>query len=72
MTKVLIAEDIAEKIRCGEGPIELVNATGQTIGVVWRPPIKSEIERAKIRASENGERISRAQLVAKVKDEVSE
>ena len=72
MTKVSIADDIAEKIRGSEGPIELVDATGQTVGVVLRPPSISEIERAKSRASQSGERLSWAQLVAKVKDGVGE
>jgi len=72
MTKVSIAEEVAEKIRGSEGPIELVDATGQTVGVVRRPPSTAEIERAKSRASQNGDRLSWAQLVAKVKDGVGE
>ena len=31
MTKIAIAEEIAERIRSSEGPIELVDAQGQTI-----------------------------------------
>lgn len=34
MTKVAIAEEVAERIRNSEGPIELVDAQGQTIGAV--------------------------------------
>lgn len=34
MTKVIVAEDIATKIRTGDVPIELVDTSGQTIGVV--------------------------------------
>ena len=50
MTKVAIADDIAEKI-CGiERPIELVDAAGQTIGFVHRPPTTLEIERARTRS----------------------
>lgn len=72
MTKVAIAEDIAERIRCGEGPIELVDAQGQTIGVVRRPPTEAEIERARNRASKDGKRLSWAQVAAKIRDGVAE
>jgi hypothetical protein len=72
MTKVAIAEEIADKIRNGEGPIELVDANGQTIGVVRRPPTEAEIERAKQRASHDGQRLSWAQVMAKVRHEVGE
>jgi len=71
MTKVAIAEEIAERIRNSEGPIELVDAQGQTIGVVRRPPTEAEIERARSRASQDGERLSWAQVAAKVRDGVA-
>ncbi|MGB6042696.1 MAG: hypothetical protein WBF93_06020 [Pirellulales bacterium] len=72
MTKVAIAEEIAERIRSSDGPIELVDAQGRTIGVVRRPPTAAEIERARSRASQNGKRLSWAQVVAKVKDGATE
>jgi formylglycine-generating enzyme required for sulfatase activity len=72
MTKVAIAEDVAAQIRSSEGPIELVDTNGQTIGVVRRLPTEAEIERARSRASRDGQRISWAQMVAKVKDGVCE
>ena len=72
MTKVAIAEEVAAQIRSSEGPIELVDANGQTIGVVRRPPTEAEIERARSRASRDGQRLSWAQVVAKVKDGVNE
>ena len=68
MTKVLVADEVAAKIRSGDGPIELVDTNGQSIGVVRRPPTEVEIERAKSRASKDGKRLSWAQVVAKVKD----
>lgn len=71
MTKVTIAEEIAERIRSSEGPIELVDAQGQTIGVVRRPPTEAEIERARSRASQDGSRLSWAQVVAKVRDGIA-
>ena len=70
MTKVAVAEEIANQIRSGEGPIELVDANGQTIGIVRRPPTVEEIERAKQRASRGGERLSWAQVMAKMRQEV--
>ncbi|XZE54791.1 hypothetical protein SH139x_000770 [Planctomycetaceae bacterium SH139] len=57
MTKVAIAEDIAERIRGSEGPIELIEA---------------EIERARNRASKDGKRLSWAQVAAKLRDGVTE
>lgn len=72
MTKVAIAEEIAERIRSSEGPIELVDSKGQTIGVVRRPPTEAEIERALSRASQDGKRLSWAQVAAKVRDGVAE
>ena len=72
MTKVAIAEEIAAQIRTGESPIELVDANGQTIGVVRRPPTEAEIERAKQRASHGRERLSWAQVMAQVRHEVGE
>ena len=72
MTKIAIAEEIADRIRSSEGPIELVDAQGQTIGVVLRPPTEAEIERARSRASQDGKRLSWAQVAAKVKAGVAE
>ena len=72
MTKVSIAEEVAEQIRSSEGPIELVDGQGRTIGVVRRPPTIAEIERARSRASQGGQRLSWAQVVAKVESAVSE
>lgn len=68
MTKVAIAEEIAAQIRESEGPIELVDAKGQTIGVVRRPPTNAEIERARSRASRGGNRLTWNQVVAKLND----
>ena len=72
MTKVAIAEEVAAKIRGSEGPIELVDANGQTIGVVRRSPTEAEVERARSRASRDGKRLTWAQVVAKVKDGANE
>jgi hypothetical protein len=72
MTRVAVADDVAAKIRESEGPIELVDASGQTIGIVRRPPTESDIERAKSRASQGAKRLSWADVVAKVKDGASE
>jgi hypothetical protein len=69
MARVAIANDIAEKIRSTEGPVELVDLNGETVGIVRRPPSGPEIERAKSRASNGGPRLSWAQVVAKVSDD---
>ena len=72
MTKVAIAEEIAERIRSSEGPIELVDSHGQTIGIVRRPPTEAEIERARSRASQDKNRLSWAQVASKVRGGVVE
>lgn len=72
MTKVQIDQTIAEQIRAGEGPIELVDSSGQTVGVVRRYPTAPEMERAKKRASNGGEVLTWAQLRAKFGQEIGE
>ena len=72
MTKVTIAEEIAERIRNSDGPSELVDTQGQTIGIVRRPPTDVEIERARSRASKDGTRLSWAQVSAKVREGIVE
>ena len=71
MTRISVADDVASKIRESEGPIELVDASGQTIGIVRRPPTESEITRAKSRASQGGQRLTWDQVVAKLQDETT-
>jgi hypothetical protein len=68
MTRIAVADDIASQIRDSEGPIELIDPSGKTIGIVRRPPTDSEIERAKRRVSQGGKRLTWAQVVAKVQD----
>ena len=68
MTKVAVAEDVAALIRACDGPIELVDAIGRTIGVVRRPLTEAEIARARSRASAEGKRLSWAEVVKKVRD----
>jgi len=72
MTRVAVADDIALQIRNSEGPIELIDPSGQTIGIVRRPPTDSEIERARRRTSQDGKRLTWAQVVAKVQDGANE
>ncbi len=68
MTRILVADDVAAQIRNSEGPLELVDASGQTIGIVRRLPSEAEIERAKRRASRGGERLAWGDAVAKFRD----
>jgi hypothetical protein len=68
MTKLTVTEEIAERIRRSEGPIELVDSQGHTIGVVRRPPIETDIQRARERASKDGTRLTWAQVAAKIRD----
>ena len=72
MTKVPIAQDVANRIRNSEGPIVLVDEEGQTIGVVRRPPTEAEIERARQRASHGTQRLSWEQVKTMVRREVGE
>jgi hypothetical protein len=68
MTKVAVAEDVAAKTCASDGPIELADASGRTIGVVRRPPTEAEIARARSRARPDGKRLSWAEVVRKVRD----
>jgi len=72
MTRIQIDHNTAEQIRSGEGPIELVDTNGQTVGMVRRPPTTAEIARAKERSSQGGATLTWAQLMAKVRAEVSQ
>jgi hypothetical protein len=72
MTKVEIDYQTAEQIRSGEGPIELIDSNGQTIGVVRRAPTESEIVRAKQRASHGSETLTWDQVRAKLRQEIGE
>ena len=65
MTKLTVTEEIAERIRRSEGPIELVDSQGHTIGVVRRPPTETDIQRARERASK-GTRLTWAQMAAMI------
>lgn len=69
MIKIELDEKIVKQIRTGEGPIELVDGSGRTIGVVRRPPTVAEIARAKDRRSHGGQTLTREQLIAKVRAE---
>lgn len=72
MSRIEIDYVIAEQIRSVEGPIELVDSSGQVVGVVRRPPTESEIERAKHRASRGGETLTWAQVRTKLRQGVGE
>lgn len=67
--KIQLEDDVVQQIRTGEGPIELVDGGGRTIGVVRRPPTESEIDRARARASQGGPTLTWEQLQAKVQKE---
>ncbi|MCA9263541.1 MAG: hypothetical protein KDA60_06810 [Planctomycetales bacterium] len=66
MTRIAVGDDVATQIRESDGPIELVDASGQTVGVVRRPPTESEITRAKSRATQDGQRLTWTEVVAQV------
>ena len=72
MSKIQVDQLIAEKIRNFEGPIELVDSNGQTVGVVRRPPTEAEIERAMQRTSPCDETLTWAQVRTKFRQEIGE
>ena len=72
MTKIEIDPMTVDQIRAGEGPIELIDSIGQTVGIVRRPPTAEEIARAKFRSSRGGQTLTWGQLMAKVKEEVKQ
>ncbi len=69
MIKIQLDEKIVQQIRLGEGPIELVDAAGLTVGTVRRPPTNEEIVRAKARASRGSTTLTWEQLMTKVRTE---
>ena len=72
MTKIEVDRMTVDQIRSSEGPIELVDSVGETVGIVRRPPSAEEIARAKSRSSRGGETLTWGQLMAKVKEEVKQ
>ena len=64
--KIRLEDSVIQQIRDGQGPIEIVDGSGQTVGVVRRPPTQAEIERARNRASQGGPTLTWGQLMAKV------
>lgn len=68
MAKIQIDSETVRQINAVVGPVELVDAEGQTVGVMKRPPTAEEIQRAKNRASQGGETLSWDQLMIKVKE----
>ncbi len=69
MIKIQLDEKTVQQIRNGDGPIELVDSAGLTVGRVRRPPTADEIARAKTRASRGGTTLDWEQLMAKVRAE---
>jgi len=69
MIKIQLNEETMQQIRNGEGPIELVDGAGLTVGTVRRPPTGEEISRAKSRASRGGSTLTWDQLMDKVRAE---
>jgi hypothetical protein len=69
MIKIQLDEKTVQQIRDGEGPIELIDGAGFTVGTVRRPPTNQEIARAKSRASHGGTVLTWDQLLAKVRTE---
>ena len=67
--KIQLEDHVIQQIRDGQGPIELVDRSGHTVGVVRRPPTDAEIERARMRASQGGPTLTWGQLMAKVREE---
>ena len=72
VTRIQNDPRIADQIRAGEGPIELIDSNGKMIGVVRRPPTDDEVARAKEHSSRGRQTLTRAQLMAKVSAETSQ
>ena len=72
MSKTEFDSATAQQIRSVEGPIELVDANGQLVGHVRRPPTESEIARAKRRASRGGKTLTWEQVKTRLLQEAGE
>jgi len=64
--KIVVQNDIADRIRQSDGQIELVDCDGLRVGLVRRPPTQEEIALAKARISGTGPNVTIAELIAKV------
>ena len=70
MTRIAVEARTAEQLRTAEGPIELTDESGNTIGRLDRPPTEAEIRHAKASASRGGRRYTFEEAIAIVKKEV--
>ena len=68
MIKIQIDVSVANQIEASPGRVELVDATGKTIGIVCRPPNDEEIDRARSRLSNGENTMTWAQMMSKVEE----
>ncbi len=66
--KIVIQSDVADQIRKSDGPIELIDDQGASVGRVWRPPTEEEIEEAKTHMHQPGPKFTFEQLFAKIEE----
>jgi hypothetical protein len=66
MIRIVVQADVADQIRRADGQVELVDAEGNRVGVVRRPPTEDDIQYAKSRLGSEGPKVTVDELIAKV------
>ncbi len=66
MIRVVVQNEVAEQIRRSDGQVELVDPSGNRLGVVRRPPTEEEIKFARTRVGAPGPKFTVDELIAKV------
>ena len=64
MIRIVVEPSMAEQIRRAEGQVELVDADGNRLGVVRRPPTEEEIQFAKSRVGRTGQKLTMDEVIA--------
>ena len=66
MIRIVIQAEVADQIRRSDGRIELVDAQGNRVGFVRRPPTDDEVKFAKSRVGSSGPKVTVDELIAKI------
>lgn len=67
MIKIVVQPNVADQIRRSNGQIELIDADGNRLGFVRRPPTESEIAFARSRVGNTGPKFTIEEVIKKVK-----
>ena len=66
MIQIVVPTEIAEQIRPANEQVDLVDAYGNRIRLVRRPPTNAEIQFAKSRMGSEGEKVTIDEVISKL------